>query len=295
MSLEEITSDSLSPLCMRCMLDKYLDACPADIPWDEKADYMRLVLRTVAEGSLTMTAPEISHSLSGVLRDRFGIERDYTQLKWHFNELVLGLEDQMRERIAASDDALGLAIRCAIVGNLIDFGPTGNVSEAQLLQLVEDADTMELDKEALADFVRRIEQARTIAYLTDNCGEVVFDKLFIEQIKRVNPQAELVAIVRGAPTSNDATMEDALQVGLDTVVRVIGNGSNVAGTCPDLVNDETRAALRDSDLVISKGLANYETLSGRGQNIYFLFLCKCALYVESFGVPLYSGMVVRGV
>jgi uncharacterized protein with ATP-grasp and redox domains len=101
--------------------------------------------------------------------------------------------------------------------------------------------------------------------------------------------------VRGADTSNDATMDDARQVGLDAVARVIPNGSNIAGTSLSHVNEETLTALRESDLVISKGLANYETLSGRGENVYFLFLCKCALYVEAFDVPLYTGMIVRGV
>ena len=295
MDLEQITSPTLSPRCMRCMLDKYLDACPEDTPWQKRADYQRLVLRTVADGSETMTAPEISDALSGVLRDRFGITRDYTEIKRHFNQLVLGLEPQLAERMAASDDPLDLAIRCALVGNFIDFGPTGDVSEEKLLQLVDEAPAMELDAEALADLKERIAAARTVTVLTDNCGEVVLDKLLMTQIARVNPQAQITAIVRGADTSNDATMDDARQVGLDSVARVIPNGSGIAGTSLSDVNEETLAALRDSDLVISKGLANYETLSGRGENIYFLFLCKCALYVEAFGVPLYTGMIVRGV
>ena len=295
MDLEQITSPTLSPRCMRCMLDKYLDACPEDTPWQKRADYQRLVLRTVADGSETMTAPEISDALSGVLRDWFGITRDYTEIKRHFNQLVLGLEPQLAERMAASDDPLDLAIRCALVGNFIDFGPTGDVSEEKLLQLVDEAPAMELDAEALADLKERIAAARTVTVLTDNCGEVVLDKLLMTQIARVNPQAQITAIVRGADTSNDATMDDARQVGLDSVARVIPNGSGIAGTSLSDVNEETLAALRDSDLVISKGLANYETLSGRGENIYFLFLCKCALYVEAFGVPLYTGMIVRGV
>ena len=295
MSLEQITSPVLSPRCMRCMLDKYIDACPEDTPWQERADYMRIVLRTVADGSETMTAPEISSALSDVLRYRFGITRDYTQIKRHFNQLVLGLEPQLAEHMAACDDPLDLAIRCALVGNFIDFGPTGDVSEEKLLQLVDEAPGMKLDESALADVKERIMRARTITVLTDNCGEVVFDKLLMVQIARVNPNAEVTAIVRGADTSNDATMDDARQVGLDEVARVIPNGSDIAGTSLPHVNDETRAALHDSDLVISKGLANYETLCGRGKNIYFLFLCKCALYVEAFGVPLYTGMIVRGV
>jgi uncharacterized protein with ATP-grasp and redox domains len=277
------------------MLDKYLDACPEDASWQKRADYLRVVLRTVADGSETMTAPEISDALSGVLRDWFGITRDYTEIKRHFNELVLGIEPQLAERIAASDDPLDLAIRCALVGNFIDFGPTGDVSEEKLLQLVDEAPAMELYGESMAELKERIASARTIAVLTDNCGEVVFDKLLIEQIVRTNPEARVTAVVRGFPTSNDATMEDAQQVGLDEVARVIGNGSDVAGTVPSLVNEETQAALRDSDLVISKGLANYETLSGRGDNICFLFLCKCQLYVDLFGVPLHTGLVVRGV
>ncbi|MBR3326146.1 MAG: DUF89 family protein [Atopobiaceae bacterium] len=295
MPIDEVTSHQLSPRCMRCMLDKYIDAGPADTSWRVRSDYMRRVLRTVADNSDHMTAPEISHELSLIREAFFGISRDFTAEKYHFNELLLGMEDELANRMRASDDPLDLAIRCALVGNFIDFGPTGDVSEQKLIELVDDAAHMELDLAALDDLKRRITHARSIAYLTDNCGEVVLDKLLMEQIRLVNPNARIVAIVRGAPTSNDATLEDAQQVGLSDVAEVLGNGSNIAGTCLSRVNEETRAALRESDLVISKGLANYETLMGRGANTYYLFLCKCTLYVEIFDVPLYTGMVVRGV
>lgn len=295
MPFDEITSTGLSPRCMRCMLDKYLDACPQETPWRVKADYMRTVLRTVAETSSTMTAPEISYELNAVLEQTFGIKRDFSDKKAHFNELLLSLESTIAERIENSDEPLGLAIRLAMAGNFIDFGPTGTVDEPTLLKLVDDAAHMELDKDAVTDLEQRIQTARTITYLTDNCGEIVLDKLLIEQITRANPAVRIVAIVRGAPALNDATMEDALQVGLDRVATVLGNGSDLAGTSPSRVNEETRQALKSADLVISKGLANYETLSGRGVNTYFLFLCKCALYVELFDVPLYTGMIVRGV
>ena len=294
MPIEEITSPSLSPRCMRCVLDRYLDACPPGTAWDARADYQRSVLRTVAERSIDMTAPEISHELNALVRDTFGIERDFTDIKHHFNQLVLGLEEKIARRIADAADPLAMAVRCALAGNFIDFGPTGDVSEEKLLQLVDDAGHMELDERALADLEARIASAHRIAYLTDNCGEVVLDKLLITQIARTNPEASVTAIVRGAPAGNDATIEDATEVGLTDVITVIDNGSDVAGTCPGRVNDQTKAALRDSDLVISKGLANYETLSGRGRNIYFLFLCKCSLYVDVFDVPLHTGMVVRG-
>ena len=280
---------------MRCMLDKHMEACPEDASWQQRAEYFRRVMRVVADSSQHMTAPEISHELSGVLHEMFGIApRDFTQIKQHFNQLVLGLVPQLGQRLSESDDPLDLAIRCALAGNFIDFGPTGDVDETRLLQLVDEAAEMEIDEDAMVDLKARIRTAHTITYLTDNCGEVVLDRLLIEQIARVNPHVRVTTIVRGADTSNDATMVDAKQVGLGEVSRVIDNGSDVAGTCPGRVNQQTREALRDADLVVSKGLANYETLSGRGERTYFLFLAKCPLYVEVFDVPLYAGMVVRG-
>ena len=216
MPLDEITSSTVSPRCMRCMLDKYLDSCPANTPCRTRSDYMRRVLRTVAEGSESLTAPEIGHELRLILRDMFGIERDFTQIKQHFNELVLGLKSQLTERMASSDDPLDLAIRCSLAGNFIDFGPTGDVDETKLLQLVEDSAHMELDADAMDDLKVRIARARSIAFLTDNCGEVVLDKLLMREIARVNPEAQITAIVRGAEASNDATLVDARQIGLNS-------------------------------------------------------------------------------
>ena len=295
MDIEQIIGTGIGPECMRCLLDKAVGAYPDNAPWQEQAEYLRRVLRIVADGSDSLTAPEIAQQQAAVLKEMFGIERDLTKEKHRFNQLVLGLEDVIGRRIAESDDPLGFAIRCALVGNFIDFGPTGDVSETKLLQLIDEAPHMRLDVGALAELEGRIREAHTIAFLTDNCGEVVLDKLLIGQILHNNPQAQVTAIVRGAPTSNDATMEDALEVGLDTVCEVLGNGSDLAGTSPSRVNKRTRNALAHSDLVIAKGLANYETLSGRGANTRFLFLCKCALYQHVFDVPLHTGLIVAGV
>ena len=295
MSLDEITSASLSPHCLRCVLDKFIDASPDDAPWQVKADYMRGVLLTIAEGSKTMTAPEIVHELEALLERTYCIRHDLTAEKRHFNELLLGMEDELADRIRQSSDPLDLAIRLAMTGNFIDFGQTGGVDERTLRGLVDGAPSMELNADSLADLKQRMRTAKTITYLNDNCGEILLDKLLISEVLRANPDARITAVVKGAPTSNDATMEDAMQVGLDTVCRVIDNGSDISGTCLTRVNEKTLEALDEADLVISKGLANYETLSGRGPNRYFLFLCKCALYSDVFGVPIHTGMVVRGV
>ena len=104
MSLDEITSASLSPNCMRCILDKFIDASPDDAPWRTKAGYMRSVLRTIADNSETMTAPEIGHELEALLERTYGIKLDLSTEKRHFNELVLGMEKRLRQRIRQSDE-----------------------------------------------------------------------------------------------------------------------------------------------------------------------------------------------
>jgi len=255
---------------------------------------MRDVLKCVAELSATHTALDVGHELRQVLLAHFDVRRDFTDVKHHFNQLLLSAEGGLRDRLEAAPDPLELATRMALVANLIDFGPTGEVDEGRLFSLMDEAPELAVDADALSDLLTRMRGARTIVLLTDNCGEVVCDRLLIEEIIRANPSAEVLAIVRGAAVSNDATMEDAEEAGLTRVCRVVSNGWDRAGSDLSRVSDEARRAIEGADLVISKGLANFETLRGEGANVYFLFLCKCALYVEAFGVPLHTPMVVRG-
>jgi uncharacterized protein with ATP-grasp and redox domains len=88
-------------------------------------------------------------------------------------------------------------------------------------------------------------------------------------------------------------MEDAHQVGLDQTTKVIGNGSNVAGTCLDLISDEAKNLIESADFVISKGQGNFETLQECGLNIYYLFLCKCIMFANKFQVPRFTGMLLN--
>ena len=135
--------------------------------------------------------------------------------------------------------------------------------------------------------------AKKIVYLLDNCGEIVIDKLILEVIKSMNPQAEIMAIVRGEEAMNDATMEDAVQVGLNELVNVIGNGSDILGTCLKYISEEARTVIEEADVVLSKGQGNFETLQGYDKNIYYIFLCKCEMIAEMFGVEKFSPMLVK--
>ena len=150
-----------------------------------------------------------------------------------------------------------------------------------------------VDEGVLDALKKDLSEARRIVLLTDNCGEIVLDKLLLKVIKELYPEAELNIMVRGEEVLNDATRKDALEVGLDKVGSVVDNGTEIAGTFLDAVSKDALQILEEADVILSKGQANFETLRGCGKNIYYIFLCKCDMFANRFGVPRFTGMMIN--
>jgi hypothetical protein len=138
--------------------------------------------------------------------------------------------------------------------------------------------------------ISRLVPAQKWADLTDNAGEIVLDKIFIEVIKSHYPNLNVEVIVRGKPVYNDATITDANIIRLCSLVPVIQNGTDIPGTQLDMINDESLKTINHADLIISKGQGNFETLGGCGKNIYYIFLCKCGLFTQRFNMEKYTGI-----
>ena len=117
--------------------------------------------------------------------------------------------------------------------------------------------------------------------------------LLMEELKRENPALEITALVRGENVLNDVTAEDARAVGLDRVAKIVGNGSNIGGTQMQFLGDEARAAMLAADVIVAKGQGNFETLSGSGLNVYYLFLAKCPHYTKWFGMEHMAGQLLH--
>lgn len=130
-------------------------------------------------------------------------------------------------------------------------------------------------------------------YVTDNCGELVLDKLALGQLLKRFPHVRFTLLTRGAETLNDATTDDARAIGLDRMLPVIGNGTGYPGTVLSEISDEALTLLREADVILSKGQANFETMNGSGLNSYYLLLCKCDLFVRRFRVPRLTGLFVN--
>ena len=216
---------------------------------------------------------------------------DFTEIKRHFNALMLEGEAEFESRVLASEDPLKSAVQYAMMGNFIDFSALDKVEESRLMELIDRAPDITVDEECLELLRERTEKGHTLVLITDNCGEIVMDKILLRQLLRLNPDLSVTVIVRGGPVANDATIEDAEQVGLTEFGCCIGNGNATDGSVMRIMSREAREAITRADVVIAKGQANYETLYGCACNVFYIFMCKCMLFMDRFKVPQFTGIL----
>ncbi len=279
--------------CIRCLLKGHLERYPEGTEESQKLDYMQKLMQIIGRASRDMSAPVITEQIIRLQKEMFGIENEYGEIKRHFNEVMFGYEPVVSERIAKAEDPVLAGLQYAMIGNYIDYGAMEHVDENYLTELLNTAGDKQVSEEIFHQLKTELEKAKKLLYLTDNCGEVVMDKLWIEQLIRNYPQLEITVMVRGAAVINDATMEDAEQIGLTKLVKVTDNGTGIAGTCLEQLPQRALAEADAADVIIAKGQGNYESLRGCGRNIFYLFLCKCEMFAENFGVPRMTGMLVR--
>lgn len=278
---------------MQCLLKRQANVLK-DMEQEEiKTNYFKEVMRILSEAKEGETAPVIVARFNELHQRYFGRAYSFEEIKEKYNQCMLEKEAEIREKIKNTANPLKTALIYARVGNYIDFGALGNVTEDKLLELMERVKTETLDEIEYDYFQQDLKQAEKLAYLTDNCGEIVLDKLLIEQLKESYPRLEITVIVRGGKVLNDATIEDAKMTGITKLVKVIDNGTQVAGTDLNSISQEAMAVIEDADLILSKGQGNFETLNGCNKNIYYLFLCKCEWFVKRFGLKQFEGVFVN--
>lgn len=283
----------VSAECIHCLVKRQAEGIKREKDEEKKAAYLAQVLGVIAAGAAEEPAPVLLSRIGRLHEQYFGKPFSFEELKKGYNAMLLQKEEEIRRKIQAAEDPLALALRYAQIGNYIDFGALNSVDDAKLQEFMEQALTLPLDTVTYEKFAENLKTAGKLVFLTDNCGEIVLDKLLIETILQTAPHLECVCIVRGEPVLNDATMEDALQVGLDAVGKVIPNGTNIAGTYLPMLCEEAKREVETADLLIAKGQGNFESMHGCGLNIYYLFLCKCQWFMERFGLPQFSGVFVQ--
>lgn len=284
----------LNPNCKACQLRRQEEKIRHYDDEDRKKQYMEAILRRFDNPKEGDCVPSISAELKKFYCSFWGVPmEDFSKINEEYDQLMIDLEEDLRSAIRYSQDPLKAALIYARTGNYIDFAALPDVSKEMALSLIKSENKDDLDEQEYQHFCQDMKKADNVVYITDNCGEIVLDKIAIQILKKTFPNIRITALVRGLPAGNDATMEDADRCGLTDVVPVLGNGNDVGGTWLHGISTHARELIYDADVILAKGQGNYETLHGCGLNIYYLFLCKCEWFQHLFHAKSLQGMFVN--
>ncbi len=279
--------------CMQCYLERNMNLARALGDEAQATQFFRTLMKLFLEAPEGVSAPWYAPQTAQLLQQIYGLDFDrYKQEKIDSNAFVLARLDAIRESVRAAADPVKAGLQHAILGNYIDFSALrGEVSFETLDEMLKTAETLVFDEEAYRALCQDLQQGKRLLYITDNAGEIGFDRVCAEEIARAYPHLEITFLVRGGPANNDALRADAAEVGIP--FPVIDNGNCIPGTQIDQLSSEALAALQNADVILSKGQGNVETLLGCGYNIYYAFLVKCPRFETLFRVPKLTPMLLR--
>lgn len=238
---------------------------------------------------LQVPPPVISGDIWRWLKQEMKVEDPFARLKTLYTEKALSIYPRLRKKVLQSEYPFQMAARLAVAGNIIDFGAFSTKQQIPLEEEIEAVLESPFEIDHSAELETACREAQTILYLADNTGELVLDRLLLEQC---GPEKVLL-VVRGLPILNDATLEDVSLSGIGNEYKVIGNGSDIPGTWLQACNPPVRNAFEQFDVVISKGQGNYETLSQAERDVFFLFKAKCSVVAKDVGCPEGARLIIH--
>jgi len=256
-----------------------------NMPEDIQKRAMKDFLLFLSHLNYSDSPPVISKYYHEEIKKLLNNKDPYYDKKRFYNQKILSEYDNFRSLINKTNNSVRATFMLTLAGNIIDFGPNQNFNIEETLHNAL-KETLYIDH--YNKLINDIYRSSLILYITDNAGEIVFDKMFIEKILELNmvSRDKIVAVTRGGPVINDATIEDAQDVGLTEIVKVIDTGDCAPGIILENTSEEFREYFHTADLIISKGQGNYETLhSTNNKNIYFLLIAKCPLIADILKVP----------
>ncbi len=246
------------------------------------------LVRSLGDFSLDYCPPQMGRTIYGLVREITGNDDPFKEIKDKSNRFALALYPDLKKRIEDSDDRLLTAVELAIAGNIIDYGLKNSLEIEKEIEefLNQDFNFNSKNNKVrfdYQDFKHALDRIDSILYLADNAGEVVFDRLLIEEMHK-----KVIYAVKEKPIINDALMEDAYACGIQKIARVISSGSDAPGTILDICSEEFLKIYNQAELIISKGQGNFEALNNQTRPIFFLFKVKCPVLAQEINCKLDS-------
>lgn len=272
--------------CYPCILRQAIEAARMTGATPEQTRALVLqtleTLKQIPDGS---TPPEISACVHELVRGLVGCDDPYLSVKIEATEKALNMVPELQQRIEESEDPFSTALRISLAGNIMDFGPNPDYNLREVVMRVLNQTPALDETDALRESLNRVDW---VLFIGDNAGEIVFDRLFIEKIP-----CPVVYAVRGGPVINDATLEDAILAGIDSVAVLIDTGARIPGVVLSKSGRAFQEKFKAAPLIIAKGMGNYETLSDVSAPIYFLFQVKCPVVGKDVGADVQDIIISR--
>ncbi len=262
--------------CLPCFLRQALQVARiTGCSESQQLCLLKAVSAVIAELDVRKSPPANANPIYRKIAEITGCEDPYYGKKRASNEQAMKIVPGLREEIQGTDHQFSSAVRFAIAGNIIDYGASETFDVEAAL---ERSRSTKLAVDNFSQFhvaIERLKKGSKILYLTDNCGEIIYDSLLVEYLYQRG--FDITIAVKDGPIINDALLEDAIDAGLDRFARIITNGGRFPGTELEECSPEFLDVFNAADLVISKGQGNFESLSEVDRDIFFLLTIKCAV------------------
>ena len=280
--------------CVPCFFKQAQDAARlAGAKAAVQKKILEALSKEILDFKLDSTPPMMGRILYRLV-GRITAKKDpFKEIKQKSNRIALALYPRLKRKVEDSEDKLLTALELAIAGNIIDYGVKSSLDIAQEIEKIFAEENKAIRQEARGlfaypSFKKTLKKAKRVLYLADNAGEVVFDRILIEELNK-----DVIYAVRGAAIINDALVEDALFCGINKIARIISTGCDAPGVILDLCSKKFRKVYRDAEFIISKGQGNFEALTDEKRPIFFLFRAKCPVVAKYLNCKLGDIILTR--
>ncbi len=273
--------------CIPCIVNSFLRLLNTGLlPENEKEPAMRRVLQFLSTADYQKSPPALGREMHRLIRSILNNPDPYKDVKVKYNKLMLDMLPRLKAMVDNASDPFNTALRLAMAGNVIDFGPQNRLDIMDTIERVVHAElVIDHSKFLKTDLLN----AEKILYVGDNCGEIILDKLLVDTIGHQS----MTFAVRGSPVLNDATLEDAHMVGLDQNTRLVTTGDDSPGAVWETASDEFQQELKSADVVMAKGQGNLEGLIDVQAPIYYILVVKCDLIGSRIGARTGDFVITR--
>jgi len=266
--------------CIPCILKQavnLLSVCDSDKEIKKRA--FSKIIKDLDKVDFSLSPAKNSDYIYKIVSEYTGIKDPFYDQKKLSNKQAMEAFPDLKKMVEDSDDKLLSSIKIAIAGNAIDLGINFSLKhKLKPEEILKEIEGLEFGINDYDSFKNELSRSKKVLYMADNAGEIVFDRVLIEEITKLGK--EVILAVKSGPIINDANIEDTIDAGFGKDIEIVETGCSKIGMDLDCFSEVFKKIFKDSDLIICKGQAHFESFDNYHGPIFFLLKCKCSVIAE---------------